>query len=392
MKTGIIIGNAGSPSAPTAEAVRDYLASFLVDRRIRPLPQPIWHLLLHGIILPRRPVKSALRYKRIWQPAGSPLVIAQDRLASLLQESFARSEDDVDAANDTDTEVIVHSAMCYGAPSMTDALRALKDKGCKRIILLPLYPQSAYSSTYSVIDAFEQAIDALHWPDAADIQVVKRYADRPRYLDAIAGSIQKAGFGDRSDDKLLISLHAIPLKDERNGDSYRAQIHQMVEHIAERLEIDVDDITLGFQSVFGPHKASWTTPLSTDILKKWHDEGLTSRVFFICPGFALDCLETLHDIPREMMALLEFGATADDLEVPAAAGDTAAAAALAAIDEAQRRMVETTETLSLAGDEARFKGVRCLGSSPEEVALLHEVALDALNLFKRVGKEGSDVN
>ena len=93
-----------------------------------------------------------------------------------------------------------------------------------------------------------------------------------------------------------------------------------------------------------------------------------------------------------MMALLEFGATADDLEVPAAAGDTAAAAALAAIDEAQRRMVETTETLSLAGDEARFKGVRCLGPSPEEVALLHEVALDALNLFKRVGKEGSDVN
>lgn len=292
---GIIIANTGSPAAPEPDAIEAYLREFLMDDRIRQLPKPFWKWLLNKHILPKRKFSAAKRYEFIWTAEGSPLIAGQERLAQKVQRLFYEDPS-------TGSELIsIRSAMSYGEPSILHVLKELREAGADEIVLLPLYPQSAYSPTLAVVDAFDRALAALAWHPRTT--VIDNYHDDAGYIAAFADAVRSVGFGAQPDDRLLLSFHAIPLKDEKAGDTYRTQIARTTELVARKLGIPPDAITVAYQSVFGHDPSKWTAPLSRDILASWHDGSF--RVFFACPGFAIDCLETLCDVPFEMVPALE---------------------------------------------------------------------------------------
>ena len=352
-KTGIIIANTGSPDEPTPEAVEAYLRQFLMDPRIRQLPKPFWKLLVYRVILPKRKFTSARRYQLIWTDEGSPLVCLQQRMADMLQERF-----DTQATG----EVLVLSGMSYGNPSILGRLERLRELGCEHVVLLPLYPQSAYSPTQAVCDAFKRALRSMDWHPRTTI--IDNYHDNPLYIALVAKSIREAGFVDGANQRLLLSWHAIPLKDERAGDTYRAQIKRTVDLLASQLGIAPELITVGFQSVFGRNPNAWVSPLSLDILRAWRSEGFEGCVFFMNPGFSVDCLETLYDIPREMKPALTGMGNTDDLNNIGAQSHT-----YPAIDDGKVIDSEDMKT----EPKATLKVIGCFNDSPEHIDVLYDV-------------------
>lgn len=287
-KTGVIVVNTGSPAAPTAEAVRSYLARFLMDPRLVAVPRPVWHCILHCFILPRRSGVSANKYKLVWEdegtPQGSPLSRAHMQMTAGLARRFEG------------TGVIVRAAMCYASPSVENALSELREAGCSRVVYLPLYPQSAYTQVGSCIDLFGRACRKLSWNPP--VELIADFWDDAEYLKAVARSILDAGF-DAKRDYLDLSYHAIPLRDISHGDTYLDAVCQTNRELSRLLDLEPGRWATGFQSVFGLRPQDWTSPLSTGILAQWGREGIRS-VFFCCPGFAADCLETLYDVPYDM--------------------------------------------------------------------------------------------
>ena len=301
---GVILANTGSPASPAPDDIERYLREFLMDDRIRQLPKPLWRYLLRRHILPKRKNSSAERYRFIWTEEGSPLVVNQQRLAGKVQALFDADGARSDSGGGFSGGVQVRSAMSYGEPSMANALRDLRKVGAGHIVLLPLYPQSAFSPTMAVVDAFWRAQDAIGWHPAST--VIDNYHDEPAYIAAVARSIRDAGFDASAGDRILVSFHAIPLKDEKAGDTYREQVAESMRLVAAALGVDSEAIAIAYQSVFGPDASKWTAPLSQDVLKGWRDGSF--RVFFACPGFSIDCLETLYDAPFEMVPALEGAA------------------------------------------------------------------------------------
>lgn len=342
MKTGIIIANTGSPSSTDPDAIEAYLREFLLDDRICQMPKPIWKYIVYRHILPKRKFASAKRYEFIWQPEGSPLIFTQQKLAGKLQASFDATQKEGD-----ETEYIVRSAMSYGEPSMNSVLAELRDLHCDNVILLPLYPQKAFSNTLSVVDAYKRARKDVGWRPATC--VIEDYHDNPLYIQAIVDQIRESGFDPNGSDHLMLSFHAIPLKDEANGDDYRKQINQTVALIAQNLGMSAAKVAVSFQSVFGHKEDIWVSPLSIHLLPEWRDKDF--RVFFGCPGFAIDCLETLFDVPNELCPALE-GEQKTPLTTCAQTGGDIQAA---------------------CNTEGRFKWVPCLNASDRHVAVIRDV-------------------
>ena len=289
---GIVLANTGSPPSPEPATVEAYLREYLMDERVRQLPKPLWRYLVYKHILPKRKIASAEKYRFIWTDEGSPLVVLQRRLAQKVQALY-----DAEPGND----VLVRSAMSYGSDSIAHVLAELRERGVEHVVLLPLYPQSAFSPTRAVVDAFGRAQDGLGWHPAST--VIDNYHDHPAYIELMAEAMRATGCDPSQGDRLVLSFHAIPLKDERAGDTYRVQIAESVQLIAAKLGIPADSITVAYQSVFGHDASKWTGPLATDVLESWRTGGF--RVVFACPGFAIDCLETLYDIPHRMVPALE---------------------------------------------------------------------------------------
>ncbi|OHC67595.1 MAG: ferrochelatase, partial [Rhodocyclales bacterium GWA2_65_20] len=178
-RTAILLVNLGTPQAPTASALRRYLAEFLGDRRVVDLPRWLWLPILHGIILNTRPAKSAEKYAKIWMPEGSPLKVHTERQAKLLRGLLGERGD---------KETRVAWAMRYGEPSIGAVLDRLAQEGAACIVVLPLYPQYAGSTTASVYDAVD-AWRASH-PQAAEFVAIRDYSDHPAYIAALAASIR----------------------------------------------------------------------------------------------------------------------------------------------------------------------------------------------------------
>lgn len=284
-KTGIVLVNTGSPQAPTEEAVKAYLSGFLMDPRLVDVPRPIWWYILHFHILPKRAEVSAAKYRTIWTDQGSPLVLAHQALVEGLQRLLE------------DAAVPVEGAMCYAKPTVAQALARLRDKGCTRIVYLPLYPQSAFTQVGSCIDAYGRAGLSLGWNPP--VELLADYWDDELFLQAIADSILDAGFNPQRD-HLCLSYHSIPLRDVDNGDTYLDTVGKTNRILADRLGMPSDDRWVtGFQSVFGRKPQEWAAPLSKDLMRKWGAAGIPN-VYVCCPGFAADCLETLYDIPHEI--------------------------------------------------------------------------------------------
>ncbi len=225
-RSGVLLVNTGTPTVPKPRAVRKYLAKFLMDKRIAPMNRAGWWFVLHLFILPKRGRASAEKYQKIWTDEGSPFTIAHQKLEAGLGAAF----------EDEGLDVAVRCAMSYSDPSVLDCVRELKGAGCTRLIVLPLYPQSAYSTTGSVSDSVERALKKARWNVPCDF--VDNYHDDPTYIRAIAASIEHAGFKVDSDDKVLFSYHSIPLVDIEAGDTYELQTGATSLQVARELGID----------------------------------------------------------------------------------------------------------------------------------------------------------
>ena len=287
-KTGIILVNTGSPAAPTEEAVRAYLAEFLMDPRLVSVPRPIWKRILQKRILPTRAAASAAKYRLIWEDGGTPAGSPLNRAHAATAAGLAKLLDDAD--------IPVRAAMCYAPPLLEDVLAELRDLGCERIVYVPLYPQSAYTQVGSCTDAFGRACARIGWHPL--VEMIYDWWDDEMYLQAVVDSIVSAGF-DATRDHLDLSYHSIPLRDVKHGDTYVDNVYRTNRIVAERLGVPEGRWATGFQSVFGPKPQNWAAPLSVKLLADWGKAGVRS-VYLCCPGFAADCLETLYDIPHEL--------------------------------------------------------------------------------------------
>ena len=279
-KVGVLLVNLGTPDDASPAAVKRYLREFLSDRRVVEIPQLVWQPILRGVILNTRPKKSAANYAKVWdhEAGDSPLRVITRAQAEALQAALPG--------------VIVDWAMRYGNPSMPERLAALKDAGCTRILVAPLYPQYSAATTATVMDAAFDVLKRWRWQPA--LRTLPPYHDDPAYIEALVASVEAGLAGlDFEPELLLASFHGMPERTLALGDPYHCQCQKTARLLTERLGWPADRLRLTFQSRFG--RAEWLKPYTDPTLRELPGQGV-KRVAVIAPGFAADCLETLEEI------------------------------------------------------------------------------------------------
>lgn len=289
-KTGLLLVNLGSPEAPTAKAVRTYLAEFLHDPRVIDTSRWIWCPILHGVILRVRPARSAKNYAKIWNlPKDMPNDTSGDE-APLVRITRAQAEG---VQNILGSDVDVEIAMRYGNPSIALGFDRLMAAGCTRIAVLPLYPQFAGATTASVYDGVAKTLKSRM--NVPDIRILRDYRNDPAYIAALAKSVNtQIGAQGWRPDVVLASFHGLPQSYVDKGDPYQTECEETADLLREALG-DID-LRLTFQSRFGPK--AWLQPYTDKTLEQLAKDGV-KNVSVITPGFAADCLETLEEIDME---------------------------------------------------------------------------------------------
>lgn len=293
-KTGILLINLGTPDDPSVRSVRRYLREFLLDPRVIDLPFFWRYLLVYGLILPFRPFKAAHAYKKIWQPAGSPLRTHTQAFAQKLAVTLGSSYQ-------------VSVAMRYGNPTMASALAALAN--CKKIIVLPLFPQYSSAATGS---ALAHALRHIAQPwNIPELHVIDSFYARQEFIDPWSTLLQP--YLVDPENFLLFSYHGLPERhidkshcqaacqrivacpsvDKKNYFCYRAQCYQTTRLLAQKLALTPERYTTSFQSRLG--RIPWIQPYTENILPQLYAQGIRKLVV-ACPAFVADCLETLEEI------------------------------------------------------------------------------------------------
>lgn len=284
-RPGVLMINLGTPDEPTAPALRRYLKEFLSDPRVVEIPRPLWWLILNGIILNTRPKKSAAKYAAIWMKEGSPLRVHTERQAKLLKGWLGEK---------TGQNLPVEYAMRYGTPSIAEGMDKLKAAGCDRILLLPMYPQYAASTTATANDVAFARLQKMR--NAPAIRSVRHYHDDPGYIRALAANVRAYWQQNGRPDVLLMSFHGLPRYTLEKGDPYHCECQKTGRLLAEALGLVENQYRLTFQSRFG--RAEWLQPYTDKTLRELPQQGV-QHVQSICPGFTTDCLETLEEIAIE---------------------------------------------------------------------------------------------
>jgi ferrochelatase len=280
---GILLVNTGTPDAPTKEAVVRYLRRFLMDPRIVGIPSFIWKPILNGIVLRVRPVKTVGIYQRIWTPTGSPYTLHSQALERAVAQEFATRGND---------GALVRMAHRYGNPSMEAELRNFKQRGIERVVMLPLYPQQAFATTASVHDELDRQLTALDYHP--HLTFIEDYHTQPSWIQAVAESVRPHLTAKGTQPHLLFSFHSEPLKDVRNGDPYKQQVEESVAAIAACLGLVEDSFSWAYQSRFDDAQR-WLGPFLPQKISALKAQGIKD-LLIVCPGFAVDCTETLYDI------------------------------------------------------------------------------------------------
>ena len=306
--TALVLANLGTPAAPTAPAVSAYLDEFLSDPRVVQIPGWLWKPLLRKVILPRRSPVVAHKYASVWLEGGSPLAVHTAGLAAAVQARLP--------------EWRVLHAMRYGAPSLASVLRALRDEGVRKVRVLPLYPQYSTTTTLSVVDAVDAHRGGLK------TELLQDYHADAGWARAIADSIRAHWAAHGRGERLLLSFHGIPQRLVDRGDPYAAQCEGSTQAIARALGIDRGDILLAFQSRFG--KGKWLQPDVVHTLQRLAADGVRT-VDVACPGFAVDCLETLEEIALQDAELFRAAGGESLRYIPCLNASDAHADAIAAL-------------------------------------------------------------
>ena len=290
-RTAIVYCNLGTPDAPTAPALRRYLAEFLSDPRVVEIPRFLWLLILHGIILRVRPAKSARKYASIWTAEGSPLKVWSQRQADALHEVWKSRG------------VQVRLAMRYGSPAVADVLDDLKREGVDRVLVVPAYPQYSATTTASVFDAVYTW--GLRTRRVPELRFVNNYHGHPGYIAALADNIQRPWQSNGRKELLVMSFHGVPARTLKLGDPYHCECHKTARLLAQALGLSKEQYKVCFQSRFG--KAKWLEPYTEPTVRELAHQGVKS-IDIVCPGFVSDCLETLEEIAMEVQeAFMEEG-------------------------------------------------------------------------------------
>lgn len=279
-KTVVVLVNTGSPSAPTAAALKPYLRDFLSDPRIIELPRWFWLPILNGIILRKRPAQSAQRYQKIWMPEGSPLIVYTDRLASKLNARF-------------DDSVQVDYAMRVGYPSVDKVIEKWQEKGVENFIIFPMFAQYATQTVESVMDAVHDWENQTKKPFR--YQVIEPFYNQTGFIQALAHQVQMNR--SQSDTHLVMSFHGIPVKSIRRGSPYEKQCLETAQRLALALGLRDDQYSIAYQSRFGGDR--WLQPYLSEHVIELLKKNIRS-IDVVCLSFSVDCLETLEEIGLEL--------------------------------------------------------------------------------------------
>ena len=285
---GVLVVNL---AAPPAAGLRPYLRQFLSDPRVVEYSRPLWWLILNGIVLTFRPRRSAEAYARVWTDEGSPLLTTSQRLTDAIGESLRQR---------FGTSVHCRLAMSYGQPSIPAVMDELKQLGCRRLVLLPLYPHYSSSTVASVFDAVAKELMTWRW--IPELRTINQYHDEPGYIDALATTIRRRWDAEGEPDVLVTSYHGIPKRYFENGDPYHCQCQKTTRLLREKLGLPEDRVVVTFQSLFG--REEWLKPYTEDTLRAMPGAGVRN-LDVICPGFAVDCLETIDEIDYEYRHVFE---------------------------------------------------------------------------------------
>lgn len=318
-ESAVLLVNLGTPEAPTARAVRRYLAEFLHDRRVVQLTRWLWCPLLHFVILPLRGPRVAEKYASIWfdgAEGGSPLAVHTRRLAQALQRELPG--------------VRVAHAMRYGKPTMVRRLEELREAGTQRLLVLPLYPQYSTTTTASVADVIQREADGAARGMA--VELVPDYHDDAGWVAAVAASIRAHRAAHGAGERLLFSFHGIPQRLADAGDPYPTQCEASFRAVVAALGDDAGDALMTYQSRFG--REPWLQPYTDRTLHELAAQGVR-EVDVVCPGFAVDCLETLEEIAQENARLFREAGGRTLRYIPCLNDDPAHARALARIATAR---------------------------------------------------------
>lgn len=283
-RVGVLLINLGTPSAPTASAIRRYLKQFLSDPRVVEVPRLLWAMILRLFILPLRPRKLVHAYASVWTPAGSPLMDISRRQAAALSERLKHRHHD---------QVVVELAMSYGEPSVSSAMQRLQQQRVERIAVIPLYPQYSATTTAAAFDAIWKVL--LRQRRVPALRTLDSYHDDPTYIAALSASVQQHWQQHGHGDHLLMSFHSIPLDYLHKGDPYFCFCHKTARLLAEALALKPDAWTLSFQSRIG--NRPWLMPYTDVVVPQLAGSGV-HQLDVICPGFAADCLETLEEVAQ----------------------------------------------------------------------------------------------
>jgi ferrochelatase len=284
---GVLLANLGTPDAPERKPVARFLREFLSDPRVVDLPRYLWLPLLNLVIIPLRAGKSAAAYREIWWPEGSPLLVLTERLAATLA---ARLQG----------RARVEIGMRYREPSIRAGLERLRQAGVDEVVVLPLYPQFSGTTTASIYDAVDAALSDLDWRPR--LHRIEKYFDHPAWAEGIADSIRAFQSEHGVPEKLIFSLHGIPQRYVRQGDPYQVQCEASVRAVVEALGLRQEDWLLTYQSRVG--REPWLQPYTDETLEELARSGVR-QVQVLCPGFAVDCLETLEEIAMQNRDLFE---------------------------------------------------------------------------------------
>lgn len=303
-KTGVLLINLGTPDSPQVKDVRSYLSQFLNDPRVIDIPWLWRKILVNLIIVPFRAPKSAGIYRKLWTANGSPLLYYGVRVRDLLQASLGEEYD-------------VHLAMRYKNPSIPHVLEEMRKKNFGKIIVLPMFPQYASSSTGSALEEVMRVVRT--WWVLPEIRLVSQYYNHPGFIDAVVARGRQYEIG--SYDHVLFSYHGLPVRQvdkvhpdgscedfgceheisEVNKFCYRATCYATTRLIAERLHIPQDQYTVCFQSRLNE---KWLKPFSDKVVEECARNGMKKLLVF-SPAFTADCLETIVEIGDEYQHLFE---------------------------------------------------------------------------------------
>lgn len=295
MNTVFILNNIGTPKAPTPEAVGPYLTEFLTDPDVIPLPSILRHLLVRGIIVPRRAKSSAKKYQSIWTEQGSPLMVNSLALQKELQKHL-------------NGEVLL--GMQFGEPSLASAFRRAKEIQAKKAILVPLYPQYAEATTGGAIRKAKEVAHKVGF--AGKLESFPAFPTADFFLNPVEKIIRSHW---KQDQFVLFTFHGLPESQVKKGAPgclvqqnccdresaytqrcYRAQSFATARALANRLGLEKDQWTVSFQSRLG--RAKWIGPYTDDVLKNLAEKNI-SKILVVSPSFVSDCLETLEELGVE---------------------------------------------------------------------------------------------